>query len=550
MISDEFSEYYRDHLDGIYDCVDRIVLNAYFPLAQSGGGFRVWWRRLHGGEGDLDNAHLMRYAGRFARRIRAYASKRGIPLIECQRGERKHEVAGRYLPKDPAFRGLFCILAGRAPAPVRDIRRCSNGQPHIARKAPQPYVNHYSFHIMDRQWGHLTIKLCPHPPFNAQIMLNGHEYVARQASRRNIPFAKEGNCFTQVSDAADLSRVADTMSAGSAVGRLVQVCERWIYSACLVFTLDLAEQERCGFRYAYSVYQCEYSRNLLFTRGRTMEKVFQGLIDRIRAPLDIKTVKTIFGYKNRPYRRDAHGKLPRFEVSVERPVYDLTVFKVHFGKVTVKIYSKGKRVLRIEVIVHNTRDLRCGRRIDAFPQIVASLKAILERFLSVLRSVDLSFLDDQTLETWPLPSKVGSTRVAGVDINQRRMRAVMEAVIARSANPQGFTASQIAGRVREILGVPETGYHSRQASYDLKKLRGKCLVHKIADSRRYHTTPDGLSAMVAFLVLRDKVLIPLLAGRGKRKTGRKPRNRSRIDLHYENIQIAMQELFETLGIAA
>jgi len=32
-------------------------------------------------------------------------------------------------------------------------------------------VNHYSFHILDRDWGHLTIKISGHPPFPAQVML-------------------------------------------------------------------------------------------------------------------------------------------------------------------------------------------------------------------------------------------------------------------------------------------------------------------------------------------------------------------------------------------
>jgi len=31
-----------------------------------------------------------------------------------------------------------------------------------------------------------------------------------------------------------------------------------------------------------------------------MEQVFQALIDRSRAPLDLKTIKTIVGYKHRP----------------------------------------------------------------------------------------------------------------------------------------------------------------------------------------------------------------------------------------------------------
>ena len=27
-------------LEGVYDCVDRIVLNAFFPMGQTGGGMR------------------------------------------------------------------------------------------------------------------------------------------------------------------------------------------------------------------------------------------------------------------------------------------------------------------------------------------------------------------------------------------------------------------------------------------------------------------------------------------------------------------------------
>ena len=69
---------YQDLLDGTYDCVDRIVLNGYFRPGHTGGGFRMWWRRLTGPDATLDNAHLMRMAGRFSRRVRAYAKANGF----------------------------------------------------------------------------------------------------------------------------------------------------------------------------------------------------------------------------------------------------------------------------------------------------------------------------------------------------------------------------------------------------------------------------------------------------------------------------------------
>ena len=95
---DGLSERYGDLLMGSYDCVDRVVLNAYYPLGHSPGGFRTWWRRWHGGSDDeLDNNHLMRLAGRFARRVRAWGHAHGVEVIDTTAGERKHRIAEEYL---------------------------------------------------------------------------------------------------------------------------------------------------------------------------------------------------------------------------------------------------------------------------------------------------------------------------------------------------------------------------------------------------------------------------------------------------------------------
>lgn len=547
---DEFSDYYADYLDGTYDCADRIVLNGYFRLGCSPGGFRTWWRCLKGSDEDLDNAHLMRMAGRFSRRVRAHAQAHQIPVVDCKRGERKHDIAAQYLPQDPDFVGVFLILVGRAPAPVWNVQRSKKGKiVNIERKQPYPYVNHYSFHIIDPEWGHIVIKLCGHPPFGAQIMLNGHEYVARQAKKEGLEFTKEENCFTQVSDAAQLAQVADTLCFSNTIGHLTQLCDRWIYSACLCFALDLAEQERTSFHYDYSVYQAEYSRNLLFTRGGTMEQVFQGIVDRTRSRLDVKKLETIFGAKKRPSRRKGK-KPPRLEVVVERPTYHLTVFKIHFGKLSVKMYTKGERVLRVEVIVHNTRALRWARSLPRLAEIMSRLRDVLSRFLAVVFRVDVSSISDSTLETLPTSSLVGRTRVGGVDINQPRMRAVVEAVIALASAPRGFRPSDVAAQVHAIMGSDKTDYTARKAAYDLKKLQGKTIVRRIAMSRRYETVPEGLQAITALLVLREKVIKPVLAGASKPRRGPKLKNQSPIDAHYETIQLHMRNLFQFLGIAA
>jgi hypothetical protein len=320
---------------------------------------------------------------------------------------------------------------------------------------------------------------------------------------------------------------------------------------CLHFGLTFDEQRQTRFQYEYSVFQVEYSRNLLFKRGHQLEQCFQGLIDRTRTHLDIKRLKTIFGMKRRPFwPQDKTKSPPREEIVIERPRHDLTIFKIHFGKLTVKLYSKGARVLRCEAIVHNTKALKGKRSLPAFPHIVSKLKQILIRFLNQLQTIDTPFITDDTLDVLPTPTQVGKSRVAGVDLNKPRVRAVMEAVIALAVVPTGFTASDLAAKVREILNVSPSEYLPRHAAYDLKKLRGKQWVKKIGKSRRYEPVPEGLQTMTALVVLREKVIKPVLAGAGKPKPGPRPKQETEIDKQYRQIHGEMRLLFHLLGVDA
>ena len=545
---DDFCAYHTHLLEGRYDCVDRIVLNGYFPFGQQGGAFRLWWRQLGGCDETLDQEHLQRVAGRFSRRLHAWAKKRGVPLVHCPAGERKHELAEQYVPQDPGRHGLFLVLVAKAPGLVWEVKRGKSGVPHLQRKTPWPYVNHYHFHIIDPDWGHITIKMSGHPPFGIQVMLNGHEWVERQARRQTISMSKEGNCFVGGSFQA-LDRLADTLCDEHAIGRLTEVCDRWAYSTCLCFALDLEEQRSSNFHYRYSAYQIEYSRNLLFVRGTCLDAVFQGLIERTRQHLDVPKLHTLFGYKKRPHQRSRKEPL-RMVRALDRPAYNLTVFKVHFGPLTLKIYDKGARVLRIEAIAHNVKGLRCGKSVEKLPIMLAELQRMVIGFLNVVQAAHHSFLPDGILDALVAPTQRGQRRLAGVDLQKPRMRALSEALLALAPAPGGFTLAELAAKGRELLPEALPNYAARHASYDLSKLRGKALVERVERSRRYRLPPQGIRILAGMLILREKVIKPVLAGLGKRRIGRPPKSIHPLDQHYINLQQEMRRTFDTLALAA
>jgi hypothetical protein len=551
---DDFSSYYASLLEGDYDCMDRLTVNAYFPLGQTAGGMRQWWRQWKGSDRGLSDAGFKAVAGDLARRLKAWCHQQRIPFLECHSGEKKHLLAESLLPTDPKFRGVFAVLVARAPAPVWQVQCNAQGRiVNLRHREPWPHVQHYYFQILDPQWGHLMVRLCGYPPFGAQVVLNGHEWVQRQGRRGRCPIRQEGNCFIEGSDFKKVDELAAHL-LGEELGPWLQaVCRHWLYSACLCFALPVEEQQRSGFGYKFSVWQIEYSRNLLFRDGRMMEQVHQKLIDRTRVSLDIKALKTLFGVRHRqPRRKQRPGRSePEVSKEVERVgPYDVTVFKVRWGNLVLKIYDKGQRVLRVEVKVLNTVALRVGKVLEKLPEILRVLQELLIRFLSVVQAAHISFLDAGDFENWAQPTQRGNRRLAGLDLNKARNRAVVETVVALATVPGGFSTSQLAQGVRERLGCTLEEYPHRRAAYDLAKVRGKGLVERVQGRRCYQSQPRQLRILCAYVLLRDHVLKPLLAGAAQKQQREPPRHIAPIDQHYMTLCHHMNQTLELLGLAA
>jgi hypothetical protein len=167
-----------------------------------------------------------------------------------------------------------------------------------------------------------------------------------------------------------------------------------------------------------------------------------------------------------------------------------------------------------------------------------------------IHCVDVSYISAAAVERWHLPTQTDTCRIAGIELNNQRIRAVMEGLIALSVRPTLITTPLLADMVRRILKCDVQTYTVRQAAYDLKKFRAKSII--ISKTKRsYLVTPNGLRSMVAYLTLRDKVMLPVLRHLNSRKT-RKPYVWHNDALHtcYQELKSNMWTLFHELHIAA
>ncbi|MGH8896011.1 MAG: hypothetical protein ACRDZ4_03055 [Egibacteraceae bacterium] len=67
---------------------------------------------------------------------------------------------------------------------------------------------------------------------------------------------------------------------------------------------------------------------------------------------------------------------------------------------------------------------------------------------------------------------IGATRLGVIDLGKPRLRDALSAVLALAAAPAGHTVAQFTAKVHALTGQTDAGYTTRQAAYDLRKIRG------------------------------------------------------------------------------
>jgi hypothetical protein len=87
---------------------------------------------------------------------------------------------------------------------------------HIVRDFGQ--IMHLYFYVIDRELGFMHIRLQTWFPFQIQIYLNGHEWLARQLERRGIEFERYENTFLSIERETERSRISRPAVAPFVIG--------------------------------------------------------------------------------------------------------------------------------------------------------------------------------------------------------------------------------------------------------------------------------------------------------------------------------------------
>ena len=421
-------------------------------------------------------------------------------MVRFQKGQNKEAFARPFLEaaaREGQDRVVLIGIAQEKASVWRSWKRQGQekaAHPHMEWGRQMAYVNHFYFYLWDSDWGGAFWKTNAYAPYPIWLWLNGHEWAKRQLAKAHLSYEALDNGFRSCQDPAALQKICDRLGPGA----VKNFFWRWLHRLPSPFS---AADWKAGYVYELAFRQFEVSETCVFDRPQAGRMWFEGVI---RDHLDIGRPDQVMLIFDRRINRCTPGPF-RTRVLTEGVNPTLCCY---YKSSRIKQYFKEGRALRTETVICDTHDFGIGRQLCA--KNWNALRA-------VGQSANRRLCDAETAEALPAPDVVTWERVTqpsnpkdglstpGLRFGDPRVMAVLASLVGFCHLVAGFTNSQLVSRTAQLL---HRAYSPRQATYDLRRLKRKGLILKIAHSHRYQLTDLGRRVAVLFTKTYGRVLAP------------------------------------------
>lgn len=479
--------------------IDRMYLNAYVPQLQSEGGVVGFFCR-HRGALVASSALMAPISAAFVRAIEVFVTTQRVSLVSFRKGERKDDVAAKYLAHFPGREGV--LFVGKAQEKVTTYRTQKRRNPETGKTYPWLYrttvlVNHYYFYLVDADFGPLFIKFAAYFPYQAKVCLNGHEYVKRQLAKAGIAFQALDNGVLACADPKRLQAICDSLTPQ----RIERVVRKWLRRLPHPFT---ARDRAAGYRYDLSVLQVECALTQVLDRPQTGRLFFETVI---RENLDIGRPDQIQLLFQRRITKRTPGRF-RTRIVTAGVIPSL---HVEYKNCRIKQYLKEGRALRTETTINNAYDFAIGRRLHNLPALRAIGFHANRRLLEIERLPYDCLIGEDTFRALTQPTVVDGRRVPALRFADPRVMALLDALVVMRLQPAGFSNRMLREHMAPLLGPSPASMTAGAMTYDLRRLRLHGLITRIPHTHRYRVTPQGLRIAIFFRTVHARILKPGVA---------------------------------------
>jgi hypothetical protein len=494
-VAEILSEHVTLELEGI----DRMYLNVYVPWLQREAGVAGFFR-FHRGHRFASSVLMDPISKAFVAKLEAFAKREQIPVVTFRKGERKDDVAARFLKAFTADQGVLFIGKAQEKAPVFRTERRRNvktgaSYPWLVRSTAM--VNQFYVYAVDRDFGPFFLKFCSYFPYNAKLCVNGHEWLKRQLALRDIDFEALDNGILSCAEPKRAQALCERLSAE----KIDALLRKWLRRLPHPFS---AADRRAGYRYDISILQAEFSLTQVLDRPVTGRAFFEEVI---RENLDIGRPSQAQLIFERRVNRRTPGRF-RTRVITEGVIPSL---HVDYKSSRIKQYHKEGRALRTETTINNPRDFGIGKHLRNLPALRSIGFQANRRLLDVQTVSHDCAIGEDAFDQVVRPIEVDGQRATALRFGDTRTQALLNALVQFSVQTQGFTNAQLRVHLAALLGTDPEHYGPGRMSYDLRRLRLHGLITRIPNTNRYQLTAQGLKVAMFFSRTYARLLRPGLA---------------------------------------
>ena len=479
------------------ESLDRVYLNVYQPKLQTPRAV-FHFLREHFGAGAVSSHQMKAITEQFLESIEDYVLEHEIPVISFEKGQRKEDVAAKYLASS--------LAPKESSSSARPRRRSALSAPRDAATSgvkPIPgssirtaMVNQYYFYAVDGDFGPFFLKYSSYFPYGAKLCFNGHEYLKRQLAKEEIGYEELANGILS----CDNPRRMQTLANGLTPHRIERFLRKWQDRLPCPFS---TRQQAVGYRYDASMCQIEFSLTQVMDRpvhGRIFfeevlrENLDLGRPDNLQLIFEHRVTKRTPGpFRTRVVRE---GVIPSLHVD--------------YKSNRIKQYFKEGRGLRTELTVHNPGDFGLGRRLENLPALRELGFQTNRRVLRVQTTSQDFAMSEELFREVTAPRRVEDQRASALRFGDPIVQALFGVLVLFRLLPCGFRSRDLREHIAPLLGDEPSQWTQGRLTYHLRRLRLHGLIERVPNSTRYTVTDRGIKVALWFSRCHARLFRPAL----------------------------------------
>jgi hypothetical protein len=501
MCAQSLIDRHVEKIHGVLSCLDRVLVVGGLPDIAYPGAMEALLRKR--------NVRLFDYKQFVSEQrevIRANAQRiageQAIEITFMRRTSiRKEDVVQEVLNKRGSHPGLVCILSA--------MEKCASYEPWHDKKTHRTSLRyregkclHLYFYLIHEKLGLCYVRVPTWAPYRVQIYFNGHSVLAAQLDKKGIGYVMADNGFADIEDFERAQALADRIDARQLHG----IFEDLSRTFCPVSQWYPRGRH-------WSLMQVEYATDIVFADRQSLAPLYEELVRTSVHAVKAENVATFLGRKLSPQYAGELGT--DFHTRIEG-----TRIKHHMGKVSIKMYDKLGRILRIETTANDVSffthyrevEHRDGSRtlesaplkksIYSLPTLMNLMYAANMRYLEYLSSLSDPTSGLRNLDRISRPVREGKQSTRGFNFFLSDDLRLFEALVRGEFNISGITNRAL----RKLLHKP-----SSAISRLCKRLRSHGIIKRVGRTYKYYLTSFGRRVVAAALKVRAFIIIPSLS---------------------------------------